>query len=80
MCERFDYEALVSPITGSSHLLEAEEDVLSEVTRQNNVHASLGSLVGRLSALLEKRDKTSSLISLLEGVDKMSEVRYPGSQ
>ena len=75
MCERFDYEALVPLSIKQSHLFEAEEDVLLEVTRQNNVHASLGPLVKRLSALLEKGDKKSSLISLLEGVDKISEVR-----
>ena len=66
---------LVPHTTGSSLFFEVEEDVLSEVTRQNNVHASLGSLVKRLSALLEKGDKKSSLISLLEGVDEISEVR-----
>ncbi|PAV22742.1 WD40 domain containing protein [Pyrrhoderma noxium] len=73
MCERFDYEVLMPHTTGSCLFFEVEEDVLSEVTRQNNVHASLGSLVKRLSALLGKGDKKSSLISLLEGVDKMSE-------
>ena len=80
MCERFDYEALVPPSTKQSHLLETEEDVLLEITRQNNDHASLSLLVGRLGALFEKVDKTSSLISLLEGANKMSEVRCSKSQ
>ena len=73
MCERFDYGVLVPHTTWSS-LFPEVENVLSEATRQNNVHASLGPLVKRLSALLEKGDKKSSLISLLEGVDKISEV------
>ena len=80
MCERFDYEALVPLSIKQSHLFEAEEDVLLEVTRQNNDHASLSLLVGRLGALLEKVDKTSGLISLLEGANKMSEVRCSKSQ
>ena len=80
MRERFDYEALVPLSTKQSHLLEAEEDVLLEVTQQNNVHASLSLLMERLGALLEKVDKTSGLISLLEGANKMSEVRCSKSQ